>query len=77
MLIAQCLTSDADKRSLRLLSEQWKAAVDSSVTRYGLPTNYVSPFSLLRCAPPSPCYSVARPQSLCAMSPRRRSLLMH
>ena len=61
MLIAQCLTSDADKRSLRLLSEQWKAAVDSSVTRYGLPTNRVT--LQLTASAPSPCYSVARPQS--------------
>ncbi len=31
--IASCLASDADRRTLRTLNRQWKAAVDDSVTR--------------------------------------------
>lgn len=59
MLIAGCLVADADKRSLRLLSEQWKAAVDSNVTRYGLPA-LCHPSPLLTV---SPCYGFITPVS--------------
>lgn len=56
MLIASCMESDADRRTLRLLNEHWKAAVDESVTRCLHQPYYTSRFTRrMQRAPPN-CY---------------------